>query len=198
MNIFRCQYLFLSVLELVHWLKVVLLITQTSCLLQTHVRMMSCIIDRTQKKISYSFSLLLKYMLIQISCGKHWTTGNHNFLKGTPLFHKIRAIPFKLVKKLFYSPSWTHWILLTSYFPSCLISFLFHYLPESCFSSPTLMFTCFISECFSCTLCEPSAPQHCPIPKLTSASMITSWFSYCGWDLPDSPVVLVSQIQDAI
>jgi len=36
------------------------------------------------------------------------------------------------------------------------------------------------------------------VPSLTSASVTASWVSYCGWELPDLPVVLVSETQSAI
>lgn len=115
-------------------------------------------------------------------------------LRENFFFHKTGAIPFKLVRSFFIllvELSETIPGLLTSYFPFCAISFLFHYLPESCFSDPTLMFACFISECFPCTLWEPWAAQHCPVPKLTPASLPTSRFSSCAWDLPGSPVALL-------
>lgn len=130
MSIFRCQCLFLWVLELVHLLKFVLVIIQTSCLPHTHIKIMSCTTDRTQKKIS--FSILLKCMLIQLCCGKHWTTGNHNFLKGEALFSQDKNNTLQTGKKAFYSPSWTHWD--NTRLADLLFSILSHILPLPLFT----------------------------------------------------------------
>lgn len=78
------------------------------------------------------FSLLLKCMLIQLCCGKLWTTGNHNWLKGEPLFSQDKNNTLQTGKKVFYSPSWTHWD--NTRLAKFLFSILSHILPLPLFT----------------------------------------------------------------
>lgn len=154
-----------------------------------------CTIDRTEKNISFSFSLLLKYMLTQLFYGNYWTTGNQNFLKGEPIFSQDRNHTLQTGKKVFCSPSSTHWD--NTRLVNFLFSILSHVLPPFTWVLFLKSHTDVCLFYFWMLFLHPLGALS-PIPKLTSASVTTSGFSCCGWDLPDSPVVLVSHIQDAI
>lgn len=116
--------------------------------------------------------------------------------------HRIRPRPFRLVERSFNSANLTHWgdIRLAGFsLPS-----LSHILPLLLLTQ--LLFLKFHTDVwllyFWMPFLHPSGSHEyltiALAPKLTSASVTTSWLSYCGWDLPDLPVVLVTQTQDAI